>query len=339
MALTILNPEEGYSAIRNKAVVYPYPPDLEVFSVAGLDRIDLVSWLLPKSTAYAQPGTSVESIVFDPDGRLCGLAVALIDDDETIIWSQTETPLLPRAMQAVEQLGLDSVTITPQRLSAVAVEGPLAWEVIDDLISDPVSDLLFGEWRMGDFQGSSCRVLRVGTTAEYGYVTLIEPSRQDALLSAMSDAVQLLGGGMADSASLARARAEVNHPMLPAQAEGLTVFEAGLQWYLTLNRDDDYLGREALSFTRPERRTIAAVVTGTDAPPVGTAVYAGDLEVGHVQLSLPNLGALGGFCLTVIQDEYAVPGLELTAGGKPLRTVARPAVNPLSWVRPIGDRR
>jgi aminomethyltransferase len=336
MALPHLTPERSYAAIRENAAAYLRP--VEALTISGMDRIALVSWLLPKSTEYAQPGTAVESLVLNRDGSVAGMAIAIIGDDEVTILCEAPAPLAPTAAEGAAELGLDAVTIGSAALAAVAVEGPLSWLAVDDLLADPIADVLLWEWREASFDGAACRLIRTGTTAEYGYLVVIGAEHQAALLSALGEAAAAAGGGIAEPTSLERARAEVNHPVLPAQTAGLSVFEAGVQWCMTLNRDEDYLGRAGLSFDAPARRTIACVAPDADAPPVGTPVCDGDRELGHVQVSLPRLGERGGYALAVLDADCAVPGLLLTAGGVALHTVSRPAIDPRSWAQQIGER-
>jgi aminomethyltransferase len=119
--------------------------------------------------------------------------------------------------------------------------------------------------------------------------------------------------------------------------EGLSLRQAGVEWLAGSSREDDYRGRPAEVGEPRSRGLVAVRAPGAELPAAGTAVEAGGQPVGELFLVAPQAGQPDGFALALLDVPFDVPGLDLTAGGVPVRTVSRPAVDPLSWSETIGS--
>jgi glycine cleavage system aminomethyltransferase T len=332
----MLTTDASYAAIRNTAGVYNRGG--EVLRLTGADRLQLLSWLLAKQTEFAEPGTVVESLILAESGAVDGSALVVLDEESIIVIAESQTPLLPIAQAAIVEQELDGTAVTEAGdLAAVlAVEGPLSWQVAEGIADEPMSEILLNEWRRGQLDGVDCLVIRIGTTAEYGYLIITSAEAGSAVMDELVARAVRLGGGSIDKEVLHRAQAEVNHPVLPSQAQGLTIFEAGIQWMATPNREDDYRGKSGIRLEAPARRIVAAVCRDGNFPEAGTLVTDEGTPVGVVQTPTSRAGLDTGFGLLLLDVPYCVPGLTLTAGSQTLSTVSRPAVDPLSWTQQIG---
>jgi glycine cleavage system aminomethyltransferase T len=340
----MLDTTAGYHALRNTAGAYRR--GTSILSVTGADRSALVSYVCAKRTEFAQPGTVTESIALSPEGRVDALILVIVEDERILLASDQLVRIDADAVAA--RLGLTQVSVldVTAGFTAASIEGPRSWRTVDELVDDDISSVLLNELRAISVAGATETaapdapglLARVGTTAEYGYLILIEaPAAEvDALDVAVRLATQV-GGGEVNRDSLLRAQAEVSHPLVPAQFEGLSLAEAGALWTLSADRDDDFSGRSVLDAGAPGRRLIAVTAPASDVPEAGSAVFAGDTQVGRIQVSLARAGQPDGFALALLDTPFPVPGLTLRAAGTELLTVSRPAVEPLSWAEPIGS--
>jgi glycine cleavage system aminomethyltransferase T len=335
---TILDTTAGYHALRNTAGAYRR--GTSILSVTGADRSAFVSYVCAKRTQFAQPGTVTESIALSQQGSVEALILVVIEDERILLVS--DQVLAPDVEAVTALLGLTQVTVADvsNAFTAASVEGPRSWRAIQQLVDDDISSVLLNELRSISVPEAPAPALlaRVGTTAEYGYLILIEAplGEVDALDVAVRLATEV-GGGQVDQPALHRAQAEVSHPLVPAQFDGLSVAEAAALWTLSADRDDDFSGRSVLDEPLPGRRVIAVTAPGSDAPEAGAAVLAGETQVGRIQVSLARAGQPDGFALAVLDTPFHVPGLTLTAAGTELLTVSRPAVDLISWAEPIGS--
>ncbi|MFH5879176.1 hypothetical protein [Arthrobacter sp. NA-172] len=332
----MLNTADSYTALRTTAGVYHRAG--EVMRLTGLHRGRLLTWMLAKQSEFAEPGTVLESLVLDDEGAVDGVALVVFDDESIIVVSDCATPLLHVATSAIDALQLvDTHAQQEEDFGyAIAVEGPVSWKVGDGLTDEDMSEILLNEWRRGSLDGKECILIRIGTTAEYGYVVLTSSAAGPSSMKELTARAREVDGGEIDPLVLRRAQAEVNHPVLPVQALGLSIFEAGIQWMATPNRDDEYRGRNAIRLLPPTRRIVAASTAGEDFPLEGQEVTDEGTPIGVVKVSTPRAGQDTGFGLLLLDIPYCVPGLTLTAGGQTVRTLARPAVDPVSWTQQIG---
>ncbi|WP_284753235.1 hypothetical protein [Arthrobacter sp. efr-133-R2A-120] len=332
----MLTTNESYAAIRNSAAVYDRGG--EAVRLTGTHRGQLLSWLLAKQTEFAEPGTVVESLILAESGAVEGASLVVMDEDSIVVIADSQTALLAPARSAIEDQGLDGTYANEadDLTGVIAVEGPLSWQAVEGITNEPMSEILLNEWRHGKLDGVECLVIRIGTTAEYGYLVVTSSVERSSVMAELVGRAERLGGGAIDPAVLQRAQAEVNHPVLPSQARGLTIFEAGIQWMATPNRDDDFRGKAGIVLEAPSRKIVAAVCDGDHFPDQGSVVTDEGIAVGIVQIATPSAGLGSGFGLLLLDVPYCVPGLTLTVGSRIVSTVARPSVDPRSWTQQIG---
>jgi aminomethyltransferase len=334
----MLDTTAGYHALRNAAGAYRR--GTSILSVTGADRSALVSYVCAKRTEFAQPGTVTESIALSQQGRAESLILVIIEDERILLASDQVVSIDTDAVMAA--LGLTQVTVADVTagFTAASVEGPRSWRATDELVDDDIASVLLNELRPISVAETAAPALlaRVGTTAEYGYLILIEaPAAEVDALDVAVRLAEQVGGGEVNRESLLRAQAEVSHPLVPAQFDDLSIAEGGALWTLSADRDDDFSGRSVLDAGVPGRRLIAVTAPASDAPEAGAAVFAGDTQVGRIQVSLARAGQPNGFALALLDTPFHVPGLTLNSAGTELRTVSRPAVDLVSWAEPIGS--
>jgi aminomethyltransferase len=326
----------AYEAIRNTTAVYQR--GRRFVEVGGLQRGELLSWVLAKPTEYAQPGTSVDTLALDDEGHPIDLLLAIFEEDRTILISDVEHGVLDELAAIAEERGLTDVTVAElDGWCAVALEGPSCWHAVEDLVEDDLASMTLMERRTATGpNGEEGMLVRAGTTAEFGYLW-VGQADAEAIVQAFAERAEELEGGLITADALLRANLEINHPVFPQMFEGLTLREAGVEWLAGAGRDDDYRGQPDDLETPRSRGLIAVYAPGHEIPPAGTPVEAGGVAVGAIFLAAPQVGQPDGFALALLDAPFDVPGLDLEAAGVALRTVSRPAVDPKSWTETIGS--
>lgn len=319
----------GYDALRSTAGVYRR--GTAVVRIDGVDRSRLATRLLAKSIEFAPVDSCVDSLLLDEQGAPLGIAVALLRDEAIVLVVEADDAWHELAERTAA--GLDAQLVRDERV-CVAVEGPRSWEVVEPLVTDRgIADVLLGEVLVGELDGAEVLLARTGTTAEFGYLVIGDESIADRLAAAAEE----LGGGAVAPEVLGRVRVETNYPVLPQQLDGANVLEAGLGWFATLGREDEFVGSAITATPAPERRTVAAELDG-DCPAVGAEVRDGERVIGRVLVATERAGRGTGLALLLLDDPYGVPGLELDVDGVAARTLARPTIAPASWDAQIGVR-
>lgn len=326
---------EGYNALRRSAVVYPRAR--HIVEVSGPGRRALLSHVLARPTEYAQPGTALESLVLSETGVPVDVVLAVFDEMRTVLLSDAEHSVLTELEGIAESLGIPDTGIA--RLhdwSAAQVEGPAAWRAVSPFLEEDIAGVLLNEWRAVTIAPSpdSAILVRTGTSAEYGYLLIARASSAE-LTDWLAVQSAEWGGERCGEAALLRARVEVNHPGLGEQFEGVSLVEAGGSWLGGLGRQDAYRGKQDEEAARPARRLVA-VQSVHDLPPRGSAVLAGEKQVGNIHLVAPRVAQPTSLGLALLDAPFDVPGLEMRTEAGVLVTVSRPAVEPISWVEAIG---
>lgn len=322
---------DGYKALRESAGTFPRGHRL--VEVGGPGRQRLLNHLIARPTEYAQPGTVVESLVLDDDGRPVDLVLCVIDEPRVLLLSDRDGGALEDLDAVARRLGIDDVEIVARSgWAAVAIEGPESWRAVADVAGEDIAGVLFNEWREVEAPVTSTPAIfaRTGGTAEYGYLVIAEADPV-VLLEWLTGLAGAVGGGRSSSDAIDRARIEVNHPVL-GSFDGLTVAEAGVAWMAGLGRDDEFRGKPS-SAEPPQRRLVAA--TSSADLVQGTSVSADGRVVGRIQAVAPRAEQPTSIALVLLDLPFDVPGLTLDADGTELRTVSRPTVDPVSWVQGI----
>ncbi|NLT27026.1 MAG: aminomethyl transferase family protein [Microbacteriaceae bacterium] len=323
----MLDLSTSYDALRTTAGTYRR--GAAIARIEGVDRARLATRLLAKSIEFAPVDSCVDSLLLDDEGAPLGLALALLRDDVIVLVVDADEAWFALAERVAADF--DAEVVRDERI-AVAVEGPRAWQVVEPLVTDRgIADVLLGEVLDAELDGAAVLLARTGTTAEFGYLVVGAEPIAAALAAAAAD----VDGGEIDPAVLDRVRVETNYPVLPAQLDGANLLEAGLGWFATLGREDEFVGAAVAETPAPERRTVAAELDG-DCPAVGAEVRDGDRVIGRVLVATERAGRDAGLALLLLDDPYGVPGLELDVDGVAARTLARPTVSPASWDAQIG---
>ncbi|GIT78812.1 hypothetical protein LLS1_04810 [Leifsonia sp. LS1] len=323
---------EGYTAIRETAATYPRGTQL--VELTGPGRQQLLNLVLARPTEYAQPGTVAECLALDEAGNAIDLILCIIDESRIILLSDTEGGVITDLSARADAAGIGEVTIRPlPGWSAAAIEGPRSWRAVADVPDEDIAAVLLNEWRRVDVPPASSPgfLARTGGTAEYGYLIVAEAD-SDALLSWLTSLATDVGGEPCSMDAIIRARVEANHPVLGPQFDGVDVYEAGAAWMAGMERDDPFCGRIERA-DAPSRRLVA-VLTSEDVIE-GAEVRYGNRVVGRVQFVAPRVGQPTMIALALLEKPFDVPGLSLVANSAELRTVARPTIDPVSWVESI----
>jgi len=329
---------QDYEVLRSSAGVYAR--GRAFVHISGPDTDVLLRYLLAKSTEYAQPGTVVGSLALDDSGHPIDYVLAIIGDFEAILVSDDASRLLAHIPELAAVMGMADVTITPlDGWAGVAVEGPAAWKVVDGYIDDDISAIALDDWVTATIPGvlDDGRLVRTGTTGEYGYLIFGQASQTDLVNTVAAQAAETVGGGLVGQSALLRACIEMSHPVFPdVFADGVSLREAGAMWAAGAGREDDYRGKSGIGDQPRTRGLVAVEVINGDIPPKGSVVLAGIEEIGHIHLVTPRAGQDNGLGLALLDTPFHVPGLTLSAGDIDLHTISRPTADLRSWIEPIG---
>jgi aminomethyltransferase len=234
-----------------------------------------------------------------------------------------------------QDLDVDVRDISPE-VGMIAIQGPLAGQIVGRLTDERIDEIPYFSWRNADVAGIKVKMARTGYTGEDGfefYATQADTVRLwDALLEGGQDAgIGPIGLGARDTLRL-----EARMPLYGQElGDDISPYEAGVGWAVNLKKGE-FVGKKTMESVKAQgapRRTVGFVTTERSATPRSHCVVQRDgRNIGHVTSGTfsPSLGQNIG--LALIEREYA--GID-----KPLQIIVRDkAVNAVQIKTPFYKR-
>lgn len=339
VAWQITDFEHEYAALRGRAgltdLSYGGP-----IMIAGQAAMEALNSVLTKDLEFVAPERAFTALVLGDDGYPIDIVTVLGTADEEYLVhcspgrSRQVMDALHSAMARLDSAGdgtrLDDLS---EKMSIMAVEGPYAWKVIQQVLGDDYIAIAYEAVLPAEVNGAQVLVARIGLTGEYGY-TLFAPNEvAGELWRALATHSVLVGQRALETAML-----EVRQPIVHRECgHGGTVLSAGLNWLVDLAKEE-FSGRDAVLDQRTAdsgTRPIGFRVEGGMVAP-GDALFVDDEHVGQVSqvVDSPTLGCQIG--LASVDLAWQAAGLTFTTPAQArVRTLAAPYVTPASWTTPI----
>jgi glycine cleavage system aminomethyltransferase T len=331
--------EQEYDALRNAAglmdLSYGGP-----IRVSGPSAMEILNQVLTRDLEFVAPERAFTSLVLSDDGSPIDIVTVLgAANEEYLVQCSPgrngQVLAALRASQALFASGDDDTELEDlsDTMSVIAVEGPYAWQVIQNVLGDDYIAIAYEAVLPAEVNEMPVTVSRTGLTGEYGY-TLFAPNEVAAdLWSALAAHSTIVGQRALETAML-----EVRQPLAYREcAEGQSVVSAGLNWLVDLTKAD-FTGRDALLAQRAageDRRPIGfRVEDGLVAP--GDPLFVEDEHIGEVGqvVDSPTLGCRIG--LASVAEEWQAARLTFTTAAQArIQTLAAPYITPASWTTPI----
>jgi aminomethyltransferase len=263
------------NAIRNAAALIDVSP-LFTYRVSGPGATRLVDRVVTRDVSSVEPGRVLYTPWCDDAGRLIDDGTLHRLDDGTWRWTAAEGQLRWLRMNA---RGLD-VTIEDHTdtLAALALQGPLARDVLEAATQTSLADLRYYRRRALRIGGLQVDVSRTGYTGDLGYELWVASEDAVALWDALVEAGAAYALRPAGILALDVARVEAGLIMADVDytsawhaqttAQTWSPFELGLGRLVDLEKAVGFVGRRALSdearMGGPSRRLVGLVLDWQD---------------------------------------------------------------------------
>jgi aminomethyltransferase len=301
--------------------------------VAGPDAQAFLQYVTTNDVTALAPGEAQYSLLLYPDGGVVDdILVYLRPSGESYLVvvnaANTDKDLAWLAEQREKRSDLDvTVTDLSPRLGMLAIQGPKAEEILQQVTSANLGEIAYFHAAEIDVDGVPCLVSRTGYTGEDGFEIYcpIEKTEQlwDRLLRVGEPmGLQPIGLGARDTLRL-----EARMPLYGNEISAeISPLEAGLGFAVKLDKGD-FIGREALQKQKAEgvkRRLVGfKLVERGGVPRTHYEVQVDGRTVGFVTsgTTSPTLGENIG--MAIVDREVAGVGkpLDIIIRGKPVRAV------------------
>jgi aminomethyltransferase len=292
----------------------------------------LVSW--PSALGVGRAGYS---LICAPDGGILDdLIVYRLAEDRFLVVANAANAVLVSDALAERVAGFAAI-VDDQTLATglVAVQGPLAAEIVASLTDLDLAAIRRYGVAEGPVAGLAATVARTGYTGEDGFEIFVETRDVGRLWDAVLGAGRPKGLVPVGLGARDTLRLEAGMPLYGNELDPSTnPFEAGLGHVVRFDKPGDFVGRAALeriAAAGPARSRVGLVVDGRGIARHGYPVYAGDRQTGVVTSGTlsPTLGV--PIAMAYVARADAEPGTMLAVGIRGARVPAR--VVPLPFYR------
>jgi folate-binding protein YgfZ len=307
------SPPEEYRAARDRAAFFETSAGLLV--VSGRDRGSYLQGLLTNDTAGLSAGHGCYAAYLTPQGRM--IADMWVHELGDVILLRlplaVKDTVLTRLDQFIfsEDVRLRDVT---DAFRSVAVVGPRAAAAVADALAIDAA-LVAGEDEGHNarvtFAGESAFVLRPTSIGVGGLELLVSADAIDALHAALRAA----GAAQIGSATAETLRIEAGVPLFGVDMNEETIpLEAGIESRAISFTKGCYVGQEVIvrvlhrGHGRIARRLVGIVFDGASPIAAGTALRAGDKEVGTVTSGVVSPALDHPVALAYVKRDFAEPG-------------------------------
>jgi aminomethyltransferase len=297
--------------------------------LSGPDALATVQAVTSNDASGLEPGQAQYSLLCRPEGGIVDdVLVYRRDRDYYLVVNaanvEKDTAWLSRHLQ-----GRTSLTDLSAETALIAVQGPQAAAIVQQVTAANLADLYAFEWTAGDVAGHAAMISRTGYTGEDGFELFLPASAAQAAWQALLEAgkplsLQPVGLGARDTLRL-EARLTLYGNDID---ESTTPLEAGLGYFVRFEKGD-FIGRAALLAQKErgvERRLVAFVGRERGIPRHGYSLVS---EAGEVIGKVTS----GSFAPTLqrdiglgyVQTAYAAPdtciGVDIRGKVKPVEVI------------------
>ncbi|KAF9547226.1 hypothetical protein EC957_008736 [Mortierella hygrophila] len=302
---------------RNNASVFDVSHMLAT-RITGKDRVKFYESITVADIENLPVGSSTLSVFTNENGGIIDDTIICKHQDSLYVVSNAgcadkDLAHIRPLLKAFQNKGGDVDLKIIEDHQLIAIQGPKAAAVIEELVGKSLQDFRFMDGRFMTIKGIECHVARSGYTGEDGFEISVPNS--DAVeftkLLIADPRVELAGLGARDSLRLEAGLCLYGNDL----DETTTPVEAGLTWTIAKRRraEGGFLGAEKIQDQLKNgvtRRRIGLVVQGAPARE-GASIYANGELVGKVTSGCPSPSTKKNVAMGYVKNGVHKSGTEL----------------------------
>ncbi|QQY79379.1 aminomethyltransferase [Keratinibaculum paraultunense] len=316
-----------HEAVRNAAGLFDVSHMGEIV-VKGKDALDYLQYLTTNDIASIDTNQVIYTLMCYPDGGVVDdfLVYKYADDKYLLVVNAANTEKDFKWMiDNKDDFNIIIENISNQ-IGEVAIQGPKSEKILQKLTEKDLSKIKpFHFDKEVNIAGVECMVSRTGYTGEDGFE--IYTSKDDivkvwnAILEAGKDeGLKPAGLGCRDTL-----RFEAGMPLYGNEiSEDITPLEGGLKFAVKLDKEEDFIGKDALKKQWEEgltRKVVGFELLERGIPREGYEVYKDGKKIGHVTTGYmsPTLKKSIGNALIDINEAKIGNEIDIMIRNKPVK--------------------
>jgi aminomethyltransferase len=308
--------KEEHEAVRTKAGLFDVSHMGEI-EVKGPNSLPYLQKMMTNDISKLKDGgAQYTAMCYENGGTVDDLLVYKIADEDYLLVVNAAN--IEKDYDWLKKHIDEGVTLNniSEGMAQLALQGPLAEKVLKKLTDANVNEIGFFKFQINlVIAGKKVLVSRTGYTGEDGFE--IYCNREDApylwnqiLEIGKEDGVLPCGLGARDTLRFEATLALYGQELSPE----ITPLEAGIGFAVKLNKEADFLGKEALVQQKENgvpRKLVGLEMIERGIPRHGYPVYSGDAKIGEVTTGTQSPTLKKNIGLALVNKEYSTLGTEL----------------------------
>ena len=321
------NPEENFWNLINDAILCDVAVERQV-QIKGPDASKFVQMMSPRDLSKMQVGQCKYVILTNQEGGVLNDPILLKVEEDCYWFSLADSDILFWAQGLNVNSNFD-VEISEPDVSPLQLQGPKSRDIMVKVFGDKILDLKYYWFKRFTINGINLVVSRTGWSSELGYEIFLLNSKQgNDLYNHLMKIGEPMGLRPGHTSTIRR----IEGGMLSYHAD-MTIntnpLELGLDKYIDLDKDFNFVGKEALISILDkgiDRKQVGIIID--DDPMLGPNtrfwdIYVDDSVVGKVTSAVYSPRLKKNIALGMIKVDYSNLGQVLTvdSGDKKLHAV------------------
>ena len=238
------SPEDNFWNLINKAILCDVSVERQV-EITGPDAYKFIQLLTPRDLSNLAIGQCKYVLIINNDGGILNDPVLLRLGENHFWLSLGDSDILLWAQGVAINSNLDVKIIEPD-VSPLQLQGPKSAKIMQALVGDSILDLKYYWLRELELDGIPVVISRTGWSSELGYeIFLRDSSKGNVLWEKIMSTGKKFGLEPGHTSSIRR----IEGAMLSYHADAdinTNPFELGLDRLVTLDKELNFVGKEAL---------------------------------------------------------------------------------------------
>jgi aminomethyltransferase len=324
--------QDEHEAVRTKAGLFDVS-HMGEFEVKGTDSLAFLQKMMTNDVSKLNNGGAIyTAMCYENGGTIDDLLIYKIEDNHYLLVVNASN--IDKDFKWLEDHLEGEVELTnlSEQTAQVALQGPLAEQVLQKLAGNTnLSEIGFFKFQQEvDLNGKKALVSRTGYTGEDGFEVYCKPEDvasiwKEILEAGKEEGVLPCGLGARDTLRFEANLALYGQELSPE----ISPLEAGIGFVVKLNKEADFIGKEALKNQKENglsRKLVGIEMIDRGIPRHGYPVYKDDELIGEVTTGTqsPTLKKNIGLALIKLEHSPIDTQVEVEIRGKRLKALVVP---------------
>lgn len=331
--------KEEHEAVREKAGIFDVSHMGEIV-VKGKESAAFLQKMMTNDLSKLKEGRAqYTAMCYENGGTVDDLLIYRLGPNDFLLIvnaANTEKDYDWLTQHAEGEVEIENVS---DQYALIAIQGPKAQDILQKITTDTdLGEIKFFAFRQNvDLNGAKALVSRTGYTGEDGFEIYCKPEDAISLWKNLLEAGKdegILPCGLGARDTL---RFEATLPLYGQElSPEISPLEAGIGFAVKLNKEADFIGKEALAKQKEEgvpRKLVGIEMLDRGIPRNGYPVYSDDEEIGFVTSGTQSPTLKKNIGLALIKSEYSETGKELEIAVRKKRLKAKIVETPF-YTRP-----